>query len=181
MSPSLAPERFGELYSYSIFKSIHYKSVRGEYKHSSSNIRSHSHMSLKTKWPFSRKELQRFRLNCSNYGDCSRSQWPRGLRHELSSLARRWDRGFESHSRYGCLCAFILCLWPDPPSNARFKAWTVFARSTLGSWVRIPLKVWMSVCVYSVFMAWSPDQEVLPTVYRFKKLKKRPRSNKKGL
>jgi hypothetical protein len=39
------------------------------------------------------------------------SQWPRGLRHEMSSLVR-----------------------------------------TLGSWVRIPLKGWMSVCVYSVFM-----------------------------
>jgi hypothetical protein len=36
-----------------------------------------------------------------------RSQWPRGLRHELSSLAR-----------------------------------------TLGSWVRIPLKIWMSVCAF---------------------------------
>jgi hypothetical protein len=21
-----------------------------------------------------------------------------------------WDRGFESHLRHGCLCAFILCL-----------------------------------------------------------------------
>jgi hypothetical protein len=40
-----------------------------------------------------------------------RSQWARGLRHELSSLAR-----------------------------------------TLGSWVRIPLEAWMSVCVYSVFV-----------------------------
>jgi hypothetical protein len=39
------------------------------------------------------------------------SQWPRGLRHELSSLSR-----------------------------------------TLGSWVRTPLKAWMSVCVYSVFV-----------------------------
>jgi hypothetical protein len=38
-----------------------------------------------------------------------RSQWPRGLRHELSS----------------------------PPQ-------------TLGSWVRIALKAWMSVCIYSV-------------------------------
>jgi hypothetical protein len=43
-----------------------------------------------------------------------RSQWPRGLRHELSSLAR-----------------------------------------ALASWVRIPLKTWMSVCVYSVlFCVW---------------------------
>jgi hypothetical protein len=41
----------------------------------------------------------------------ARSQWPRGLSHELSSLAR-----------------------------------------TLGSWIRIPLKVWMFVCVYSVFV-----------------------------
>jgi hypothetical protein len=40
-----------------------------------------------------------------------RSQWPRGLRHELSSPAQ-----------------------------------------TLGSWVRIPLEVWMSVCVYSVYV-----------------------------
>jgi hypothetical protein len=41
----------------------------------------------------------------------NRSQWPRGIRHELSSLAR-----------------------------------------TLGTWVGIPLKAWMSVCIYSVFV-----------------------------
>jgi hypothetical protein len=45
---------------------------------------------------------------------------------------------------------------------------------TLGSWVRIPLEAWMSVCVYSVRVllcvgsglatGWSPIQEVLPTV-----------------
>jgi hypothetical protein len=40
-----------------------------------------------------------------------RSQWPRGLRHEPSSPARK-----------------------------------------LGSWIRIQLKAWMSVCVYSVFV-----------------------------
>jgi hypothetical protein len=40
-----------------------------------------------------------------------RPQWPRGLRHEPSSLA-----------------------------------------GTLQSWVRISLKAWMSVCVYSVFV-----------------------------
>jgi hypothetical protein len=59
-----------------------------------------------------------------------RSQWPRGLRHELSSLTR-----------------------------------------TLGSWVRIPLKSWMFVRVYSVFVlgsglvtGWSSVQGVIPTV-----------------
>jgi hypothetical protein len=33
------------------------------------------------------------------------------LRHMncLSSL-EIWDRGFESHSRHGCLCAYILCV-----------------------------------------------------------------------
>jgi hypothetical protein len=78
----------------------------------------------------------------------SRSQWPSGLRHELSSLVR-----------------------------------------TLGSWVQILLKAWMSVCVYSVFvlfcvyvaaLRWAepPVQGILPTVCRIKKLKKRPRSNR---
>jgi hypothetical protein len=54
------------------------------------------------------------------------SQWPRGLRHELSSLARM-----------------------------------------LGSWVRIPLKAWMFVCVCigsGLATGWSPIQGVLPTV-----------------
>jgi hypothetical protein len=44
-----------------------------------------------------------------NVDPLCRLQWPRRLRHELSSLA-----------------------------------------PTLGSWVEIPLKAWVSVCVYSV-------------------------------
>jgi hypothetical protein len=51
------------------------------------------------------------------------------------------------------------------------KADNLTAARTLGSWVRIPLKAWMSVCVYSVFVlgsflatGWSPVQGVLPTV-----------------
>jgi hypothetical protein len=66
-------------------------------------------------------------------GIASRSQWPRGLGHELSSLAR-----------------------------------------TLGSWVRTPLKAWLSVhlfCVYVVVCVgsgpatgWSLVQGVLSTV-----------------
>jgi hypothetical protein len=45
---------------------------------------------------------------------CIRGQslWPRGLRHELSLLARTLgDRGFKSYSSHGCLCAFTLCLF----------------------------------------------------------------------
>jgi hypothetical protein len=60
---------------------------------------------------------------------------------------------------------------------------------TLGSWVRIPLKAWISMCVYSVCVVlyvgsglttgWTSVQGVLPNVYRIKKLIKRPRSNKR--
>jgi hypothetical protein len=59
---------------------------------------------------------------------------------------------------------------------------------TLGSWVPIPIKAWMSVCVYSVFVLFcvcrqrlcdwlNPGQGVLPTTdsYRLRNWKKRPR------
>jgi hypothetical protein len=67
------------------------------------------------------------------YINLYRSQCPRGLKHDLSSLAR-----------------------------------------SLGSWVRIPLNAWMTVCVYSVFMlscvgsdlatGWSPVQGILSSI-----------------
>jgi hypothetical protein len=53
----------------------------------------------------------------------------------------RLDRGFESHSGHGCLCAFILCL-----------CCPVCAGSGLAS-------------------GWSPVQEVLPSVYRLRNWK----------
>jgi hypothetical protein len=75
------------------------------------------------------------------------SLWPHGLRHELSSPARK-----------------------------------------LGSWVRIPLEAWISLCVYSVCAVlsvgsglatcWSPVRGGLPTVYRITKLKNQPGLNK---
>jgi hypothetical protein len=59
---------------------------------------------------------------------------------------------------------------------------------TLRSWVRITPKAWMAVCIYSVCvvlcvgsslaMGWSPVQGVVPTVYRIRKLNKRPGPNK---
>jgi hypothetical protein len=72
---------------------------------------------------------------------------------------------------------------------SRSKAWTVFARSITGSWVRIPLEAWISVCVYSVFVgscvqvaalrrADLPSKESYRLCEKIKKLKKRPRSNK---
>jgi hypothetical protein len=56
----------------------------------------------------------------------------------------------------------VICLWtknmivlaPHTPITGapRSKACIFFARSNLGSWVRIPLYVWMSVCFYSVLV-----------------------------
>jgi hypothetical protein len=56
---------------------------------------------------------------------------------------------------------------------------------TLGSWVRILLEAWMSVCVYSVFvqvavLRWAdpPSKESYRLCEKIKELKERPRSNK---
>jgi hypothetical protein len=46
----------------------------------------------------------------SLYSQLGRSQWSRGLNMNCLRSLQRWDRGFESHSRHGCLSAFILCL-----------------------------------------------------------------------
>jgi hypothetical protein len=60
-------------------------------------------------------------INSLNISHMFRSQWPRGLRHELSPLAR-----------------------------------------TLGSWVRIPLKTWLSVlCAFILFVLFCVEVETL--------------------
>jgi hypothetical protein len=41
---------------------------------------------------------------------CCRSQYPRGLRYELSSSAQTLSYGFESYSRHGCLCVLLFCV-----------------------------------------------------------------------
>jgi hypothetical protein len=72
---------------------------------------------------------------------------------------------------------------------ARSKAWTVFARSNTGIVGSNPTRgmdvcvrlfcVCVVLCVGSgLVKGCSPVQGVLPTVYRIKELKKRPRSNK---
>jgi hypothetical protein len=71
----------------------------------------------------------------------------------------------------------------------RSKAWIVFARSKaaivdsnptqcLDVCLRL-FRVYVVLCVGSgLVTVWSPVKSVLPPVYRIKKLKKRPRSNK---
>jgi hypothetical protein len=66
----------------------------------------------------------------------------------LRSL-ERWDRGFESRSRHGCLfCVRLFC-------------------------------VCVVLCVGSgLATGWFPVQGIIPSAYRIKKLKNRPRPNK---
>jgi hypothetical protein len=60
----------------------------------------------------------------------------------------RWDRGFESHLRYGCICVRLFC-------------------------------VCVVLCVgRGLATGWSPVQESYRLCKKFKKLKKRPKSNK---
>jgi hypothetical protein len=90
----------------------------------------------------------------------------------------RWQNYVFSYIFNAALSLFSRSQWTrglrhEPSSPAR----------TLGSWVRIPLKGWRSVCVYSVLCVgsgvvkgWSPVKGILPTMYMIKKLKKRPMS-----
>jgi hypothetical protein len=79
--------------------------------------------------------------------------------------------------------------WPITVA-ARSKVWTVFARSNAAIAGSNPTRgmdacvrlfcVCVVLCVGSrLATAWSPFQGVLPTVYKIKKLKKRPRSKKR--
>jgi hypothetical protein len=70
---------------------------------------------------------------------------------------------------------------------ARSKARTVFARSIAGIVGSNPTQG-MDICIVCICVVlcvcrdletgWSPIQGVIPTVYKIKKLKKRPRPNK---
>jgi hypothetical protein len=92
-------------------------------------------------------DVMAFYIKRTQSSAAGRSQWPRGLRHELSSLSQ-----------------------------------------TLGSCVRIALKTWMSVCVYSLCAVlcvgrglargWSPVQGILPTVYKLRNWKSGRRSQR---
>jgi hypothetical protein len=80
----------------------------------------------------------------------------------------------------------IMYIWPTTAA-ARFKSWTVFARPHAGIVGSNPTQG-MDVCIVCVCSVLcvgrgtatgsSPVQGVLPTMYRIKKLKKRPRPNK---
>jgi hypothetical protein len=92
-------------------------------------------------------------------------------------MGDRQENGFEVFELdmlLVCESDTMLCCWRSCEAYLCLPI-TVAARSSparrLGSWVRIPLKAWMSVCVYSVFVLGSglatglfPTQGVLPTV-----------------
>jgi hypothetical protein len=69
----------------------------------------------------------------------------------------------------------VVDIWAGPITvDALSKAWTVFALSNTGSWVRIPLEAWMSLGVFCVYVVlcigrslatgWSPVQGILPCI-----------------
>jgi hypothetical protein len=81
-----------------------------------------------------------------------------------------------------------LVAYPPITVAARPKAWTVFASSNTGIVGSNPIRD-MDVCVRlccvcvlcvgsGLVTDWSPVQGLLPTAYRIKKLKRRPRPNK---
>jgi hypothetical protein len=101
----------------------------------------------------------------------------------FTTRIRKSDLVYQSHS--------ILGLFTLPPISVtvRSKAWTVFARSnagivgsnpTQGMDVYERLFCFCFVLCVGIGLAtgWSPVQGILPSVYKIKKLKKRPRSNK---
>jgi hypothetical protein len=62
---------------------------------------------------------------CAWAGHSGRAVWgmncPRSLEH--------WNRGFEPHSRHGCLCAFILCLCCSVCSSGLATEWPLSEES----------------------------------------------------
>jgi hypothetical protein len=85
---------------------------------------------------------------------------PKGKTHAASLqwiILLRQDTAATSHLllmwQSACIIMQMYIFAMPITAAARSKAWTVFASSKLVSWVRIPLKAWMSVwCVYSVFV-----------------------------
>jgi hypothetical protein len=75
--------------------------------------------------------------------------------------------------------------WRPITAAAQYKAWTVFARSNamiVGSNPTQGMGVCVLFCVGSgLATGWSPVEWVLPSVYRIKKRKKRPRSRRSTL
>jgi hypothetical protein len=91
------------------------------------------------------------------------------------SVTSRWGHEHGSRGTHRRNLATRWSQWPHGLRHEPFSSvWT------LGLCVGIPLEVWMSVCVYSVFVlscvgsglatGWSPLQGVLRNMYRNKKL-----------
>jgi hypothetical protein len=110
---------------------------------------------------------------------CPRGSCIQVLNVHCASLAWQSFNAWSDH----CCFSVINDNWRKNLSRSQWQCGLRYEMSslaqTLGSFVRIPLKVWMFVCVYSVFVltcvdsglatGWTPVQGVLPT--KNKKLK----------
>jgi hypothetical protein len=137
----------------------------------------HQMPSLYREWPLSISAALTKQTLKDMWNKCW-SQWPCGLRaaaHQLRQdkhqdmrqklTSASWFRpvcgGFHNLIRFNCAPFFascrrhrvltVTCL--DACRCAAYLRHEQFSLArTLGSWVRIPFKAWISVCIYSVFV-----------------------------
>jgi hypothetical protein len=121
-----------------------------------------------------RRQTVSFRQQLLNWGTATKMREGRHKHtHSIIILIMKYNCKYYNNIRtWNLICIQFLCRsqWThgvrhELSSSAR----------TLGSWVRIPLEAWVSVCVYSVCVVlyvgrgsatgWSPIQGVLPTVW----------------
>jgi hypothetical protein len=123
--------------------------------------------------------------------DKGRSQWPSGLSHvilmdHIDKCRSQWPSG-RSHVILMDHIDKCRSQWPSGLSHELF-----FPRWKAGIMGSNPARgLDVCVCIYSVSVVlcvgsglargWSPVQGVLPHVYKIKKLKKRPRTNKRAV
>jgi hypothetical protein len=109
----------------------------------------------------------------------SLGSWPNLITITLWSVVN--TTGWRGHN-LALRTAIQSSSWPQWPCGLRHELSSL--TRTLGPWVRIQLKAWMCVCIYSMFVSslcvgsapetgWSPIQGVPPIVYGITKLKKK--------
>jgi hypothetical protein len=147
--------------------------------------------------PFQSHKIRLYHGSCGPFTSTSLTRFDPTLAMLPSYNYQPRPRGTQSFpteitTEYKFIATLHHSVWESSRSQwpaARSKAWTVFAHSNIGIMGSNPTQS-MDVCLRLFFVCvdlcvgsglatgWSPVQGTLPTVYRIKKLKKRPRPNK---